>query len=138
MAKYGPSSVAITLDDSGGTARNLSQYITSIGGIKINAGMVDSTGFGDSWKESLSTGVRSMDDISIEAWYDDTSNTTDAVLGDVANGPADQQKTLVVTYGGSKTTTVEGWIVDYERVLDRDSLHLVRATFRPSGAATEA
>jgi len=138
LAKYGPSSVAITLDDSGGTARNLSQYITSIGGIKINAGMVDSTGFGDSWKESLSTGVRSMDDISIEAWYDDTSNTTDAVLGDVANGPADQQKTLVVTYGGSKTTTVEGWIVDYERVLDRDSLHLVRATFRPSGAATEA
>ena len=138
MAKYGPSSVAITLDDSGGTARNLSQYITSLGGIKINAGMVDSTGFGDSWKESLSTGVRSMDDISIEAWYDDTSNTTDAVLGDVANGPADQQKTLVVTYGGSKTTTVEGWIVDYERVLDRDSLHVVRATFRPSGAATEA
>ncbi len=138
MAKYGPSSVAITLDDSGGTARNLSQYITSFGGIKINAGMVDSTGFGDSWKESLSTGVRSMDDISIEAWYDDTSNTTDAVLGDVANGPADQQKTLVVTYGGSKTTTVEGWIVDYERVLDRDSLHVVRATFRPSGAATEA
>jgi len=138
VAKYGPSSVAITLDDSGGTARNLSQYITSFGGIKINAGMVDSTGFGDSWKESLSTGVRSMDDISIEAWYDDTSNTTDAVLGDVANGPADQQKTLVVTYGGSKTTTVEGWIVDYERVLDRDSLHVVRATFRPSGAATEA
>ena len=138
MAKYGPSSVAITLDDSGGTARNLSQYIISFGGIKINAGMVDSTGFGDSWKESLSTGVRSMDDISIEAWYDDTSNTTDAVLGDVANGPADQQKTLVVTYGGSKTTTVEGWIVDYERVLDRDSLHVVRATFRPSGAATEA
>jgi len=138
LAKYGPSSVAITVDDSGGTARNLSQYITSFGGIKINAGMVDSTGFGDSWKESLSTGVRSMDDISIEAWYDDTSNTTDAVLGDVANGPADQQKTLVVTYGGSKTTTVEGWIVDYERVLDRDSLHLVRATFRPSGAATEA
>ena len=138
MAKYGPSSVAVTLDDSGGTARNLSQYITSLGGIKINAGMVDSTGFGDSWKESLSTGVRSMDDISIEAWYDDTSNTTDAVRGDVANGPADQQKTLVVTYGGSKTTTVEGWIVDYERVLDRDSLHVVRATFRPSGAATEA
>ena len=138
MAKYGPSSVAVTLDESGGTARNLSQYITSLGGIIINAGMVDSTGFGDSWKESLSTGVRSMDDISIEAWYDDTSNTTDAVLGDVANGPADQQKTLVVTYGGSKTTTVEGWIVDYERVLDRDSLHVVRATFRPSGAATEA
>lgn len=138
MAKYGPSSVAITLDDSGGTARNLSQYIISIGGIKINAGMVDSTGFGDSWAESLSTGLRSMDDITIEAWYDDTSNTTDAVLGDVANGPADQQKTLVVTYGASKTTTVEGWITDYERVLDKDSLHIVRATFRPSGAATEA
>ena len=138
MAKYGPSSVAITLDDSGGTARNLSQYIISIGGIKINAGMVDSTGFGDSWAESLSTGLRSMDDITIEAWYDDTSNTTDAVLGDVANGPADQQKTLVVTYGASKTPTVEGWITDYERVLDKDSLHIVRATFRPSGAATEA
>ena len=138
MAKYGPSSVSIVLDDSGGTARNLSQYIISIGGIKVNAGMVDSTGCGDSWAESLSTGIRNMDDITIEAWYDDTSNTTDAVLGDVANGPADQQKTLVVTYGASKTTTVEGWIVDYERVLDKDSLHIVRATFRPSGAATEA
>lgn len=138
MAKYGPSSVAITLDDSGGTARVLSQYIISIGGIKVNSGMVDSTGFGDSWTESLSTGKRFMDDITIEAWYDDTSNTTDAVLGDVANGPADQQKTLLVAYGGSKTTTVEGWIVDYERVLDKDSLHIVRATFRPSGAASEA
>jgi hypothetical protein len=61
VAKYGPSSVTITLDDSGGTARDLSQYIISIGGIKINAGMVDSTGFGDSWTESLSTGKRFMD-----------------------------------------------------------------------------
>ena len=138
MAKYGPSSVAITLDDSGGTARVLSQYIISIGGIKINSGMVDSTGFGDSWTESLSTGKRTMDDITIEAWYDDASNTTDDVLGDVAVGPADQQKTLLVAYGGSKTTSVEGWIVDYERVLDKDSLHIVRATFRPSGAVTEA
>jgi|TARA_R110000824_G_scaffold132891_1_gene295452 hypothetical protein len=126
------------LDDSGGTARVLSQYIISIGGIKINSGMVDSTGFGDSWTESLSTGKRTMDDITIEAWYDDASNTTDDVLGDVAVGPADQQKTLLVAYGGSKTTSVEGWIVDYERVLDKDSLHIVRATFRPSGAVTEA
>ena len=138
MAKYGPSSVAITLDDSGGSARVLRQYIISIGGIKGNSGMVDSTGFGDSWTESLSTGKRFVDDIVIEAWYDDTSNTTDAVLGDVANGPADQQKTLLVAYGGSKTTTMEGWIVDYERVLDKDSLHIVRATYRPSGAASEA
>jgi len=138
VAKYGPSSVTVTIDDSGGTARDLSQYIISLGGIKINAGMVESTGFGDSWKEHLATGMRSTDDISIEAWYDDTANTTDAVLGDVAQGPADQQKTMVVTYGASKTTTTEGWIVDYERVLDRESLHIVRATFRPSGAATEA
>jgi len=138
VAKYGPSSVSLVLDDSGGTARDLSQYLISLGGVKVTAGMVDSTGFGDSWAESLSTGMRSMDDLTIEAWYDDTANTTDAVLGDVANGPADQQKTLVLTYGGSKTTTVEGWIVDYERVLDKDSLHIVRANFRPSGAATEA
>ena len=138
MAKYGPSSVTVTIDDSGGTARDLSQYIISLGGIKINAGMVESMGFGDSWKEHLATGMRSTDDISIEAWYDDTANTTDAVLGDVAQGPADQQKTMVVTYGASKTTTTEGWIVDYERVLDRESLHIVRATFRPSGATTEA
>ena len=138
MAKYGSSSVTVTLDDSGGTARDLSQYIISLGGIKINAGMVESTGMGDSWKEHLSTGMRATDDITIEAWYDDAASTTDAVLGDVANGPADQQKTLVVTYGASKTTTTEGWIVDYERVLERESLHIVRATFRPSGAATEA
>lgn len=140
MAKYGSNSVQIDFDNSGGTPVDMSNYIHELGPIKVaSAEMQESHAFGDAWKEFLATGVRMMEPFDIVGFYDDTATTgPDAIFNDVADGPADSTRTITVTWGGSKTTSVECWISAYQRAAVRGELHLFTVTLTPTGTVTEA
>ena len=138
MARRGPKDVKVEVDNSSGTLVDLSANIRSIGGIKRTSTMVDDAqGFGEAWMKTIATGVQKGEDIAIEAWYDDASDETHEVLSQAPDGPDATTKTLTITLGGGKSSSWEGYFVDYERVLDRGTNHICRATFRPTGAPTE-
>lgn len=134
MAKYGSPSVTIEWDSN-----DITQYVTDINNIDIESVLEESHTFGDAWFESLAVGIRKAADIKIKGFYDDTATTgPDALFVVTAAGPSTATKNLVVTYGGSKTTTIPCLVQKYSRMLDRGKLHKFEVSLQPSGAIVEA
>lgn len=136
MAKYGSDDVTIEYDNVGGSLVDMSAYVDTINGVKIAAEMQEGHTFGDSWVEQLFTGMKRMDDIVLEGFYDDTATSgPDVVFGSAALGAT---RTLAVTYGSTKKTTVETVNKSYERTSQRGQLHRFKVTLSPTGAPSEA
>ncbi len=136
MAKYGPDDLVIDFDDSGGTPVAMTAYIREISGVKVSAILTDSHSFGDTWHESLAVGVSKVDDITLKGFYDDTASTGPNVIFNAVGNTT--TRTLKVTWGSTKTTTVETIIISYERLGKLDDLTAFEVVLRPTGAVTEA
>lgn len=131
MTMYGSGSVVIELDGSdGGALADITQYIQGDVVPEIERLFEESDTFGDSWEEALLVGFRRMGNITLEGIY---NTTIDGYL----NGTHAVSRTLKITYGGTKTTTVEVLIISYRRSLSRRRLHRFSATLKPTGAVTE-
>ena len=140
MAKYGSNSLIVAVDNSSGTPVTMTNYITSIGNVTVEALLQETTAFGDSFVEQLSTGMRRAEPIVLGGLYDDTSGGPDSVFNDVASGPADtaSTRTITITWGGSKTTACEAIIPNYTRTATRGELTAYEVTLTPTGTVTEA
>lgn len=140
MAKYGSPSVVITLDDSGGTPRTITNYVLEIGGVKITANTEPSTAFGDSWEENLPTAIRKVEELTLTGHLDDTATTgPHAVMNDPDDDPNGTSRTLVIDFGGGGGTntilTVECWVTAYEVLGTVNGLTRFVATILPTGSA---
>lgn len=134
MAKYGSPSVDISW-----AGTSIKNYVRTINGVDISSLMEESHAFGDTWFESLATGMKQMADVVLGGFYDDTATTgPDALFVTTASGPSTSSSSLVITYGSTKTTTVSAFIVKYRRTLSLGKLHGFEVTLRPTGAVTEA
>ena len=140
MANYGQSSVIVAYDNSGGTPVTMTPYVQTINGVDVESLMEQSDSFGDSWQEFLPVGVRKVSgDIVLEGLYDDTATTgPDAIFNAPAATVATTQRTLTITFGGSKTFAVETYIKKYSRMLVRGKLHRYSVTLQPTSTVTEA
>lgn len=135
MANYSSKDLVIEVDNaSGGSLQNMSQYTREINGVKIAAILQESHSFGDTWFEALSTGIKKMEDITVRGFYDDTASTGPNASY-IAIG---ETRTFKVTWGSTKTTSVETIILSYERLGKVGELTMYEAIFRPTGAVTEA
>ena len=131
MAKYSSKDLTITY---GGT--DMTQHVRSINGVDIEAILEESHSFGDTWFESLSTGMKRMNPIELGGLYDDTATTgPDAKFGPTALGTS---ASLVITWGGTKTTTVTAFVAKYSRGAQLGALTNYSVTLQPSGTVTEA
>jgi len=135
MANYASKDIVIEIDNTvGGSLQNMSQYIRELNGVKIAAILQESHAFGDTWFESLSTGIKRMEDLTVRGFYDDLvtvgPNASFIGIGDV--------RTFKVTWGSTKTTSTESIILSYERIAKVNDLTLYEAVFRPTGTVTEA
>jgi hypothetical protein len=139
VAKYGSNSVTINVDNSGGTPVDMTQHTLDINDVEIESILEESHAFGDSWFESLATGVRRMAPIVMGGLYDDTSSSgPNAMYATTASGPSETLRTWQCVYGSTKSTSVETLIAKYGRKLGRAALHKYSVTLQPSGAVTEA
>ena len=141
MAYYGSNSSVVAVDNSSGTPGTMTNYVTSIGNIGVEALLQESTAFGDAWVEQLSTGMRRMEPIVLGGLFENTATTgPDAIFNDVASGPADtgSTRTVTITWGGSNTTSVEAILTSYSRTPTRGELTAYEVTLTPTGAVTEA
>lgn len=139
MAKYGSNSLAISFDDNGGIPVVMTQYITEINEVDIEALLEESHSFGDAWFEHLATGIRKMNPVTLSGFYDDAATTgPDAIFNAVASNPAQATRTLLITWGGAKTTSVECLIQKYSRGARRNQLTRFTVILQPTGSVTEA
>jgi hypothetical protein len=116
----------------------MTQHIRAINGVVIEAVLAESHSFGDQWFESLATGLRRMNEVELSGFYDDTASTgPDAIFNAVASGPGEATRTLKLTWGGTKTTSVETLIRNYERRASVGNLTEFTVRLQPTGAVTE-
>lgn len=136
--KHGSSEFTISYDDTpGGTLRDMTNYITEFGGVKISSNMVQSTAFGDTWEEMLPAGLKKMEPITVKGFFDDTASTgPHVVFGDPDDSPQDSTRTLTVVVGNSKQVTVETRLVSYAVMGKVGALTEFEASIQPTGAAT--
>jgi hypothetical protein len=136
MAKFSSSGFTFTLDDSGGVARIVTQFVLTCGALKITNTTQKSTAFGDLWEKLLVTGVRSGTLIALTGLLDDTANTgtfatmipttADAVPGFVRN--------FVVGIGGGHSYTGTVILVDGAVVPKTGNLADYAASLQPTGS----
>ena len=140
MAKSIPSGITVEYDNAGGTPVDISQHVLTINDISVESILEEIHTFGDSWEEHLPVGIGRMGTVELSGLYDDTASTgPDALFADRApEDPTDSTRTLTITWVGSKTTSVETYLVSYVRSPDRNALTKYTATLQPTGAVTEA
>lgn len=138
MAKYGSNSLKVEFDSAVPTLTDMSQYVRTINGVRIEAILEESHSFGDAWFESLATGLRKMQDVELGGFYDDTATSgPDVIFNAVFSSPATATRTLTITWGSTKTTSVETLIMAYERQAVLAELTKYTVVLRPTGTVTE-
>ena len=137
MAYFGSNSVTFTYDDGpGGTGRDVTPWLTEIGGIKVEALQGRTDAFGDIWEETTPTGLMKMEDLTLGGQWDTTATTGPHVVFVAPDdGPQDGTRTLVVVFGDSKTMTVETRLISYEVKGVNGDLTQFEAVLRPTGSA---
>lgn len=133
--KYGSASVQIQYDDGpGGTLRDVTSQILTIGGIKVEQITEQTNPFGTDYEAHTPVGVQRVPDITIEGLYDTTATTgAHPVFGTPDDGPQDSTRSFSFTPGDGKTFTMETRLVDYEIVAQNGALTRYRATIRQAG-----
>lgn len=140
MAKYGSSSITITIDDAqGGTGRAVTPYVTSISGVKITAMQQVITAFGDTWEKSSPTGLKKVDPITLHGFFDDTATVGPHVVfltpdTTVYDGTSSTSRTVVIVFGNSKTFTVECLLTSYSVLGKTGNLTEYEAVLQPTGS----
>ena len=138
MSKYSSKDFVIKIDKSdGGALQDMSSYIDQLPEIVKLFNTVEATCASDTYEKAIATGIIGLQQITIGGFYDDTASTgPDAVFNTA--GYAGAERTLEITYGSTKKTTVEVIIVEYARLGKVKDETRFRAVLRPTGTLTEA
>ena len=134
--KYGSASASITIDDHGGTPRDITAHVTAIAGLKIEEITEENSPFGMANQRNTPVGKQKFGPVTITGNYDTTATTgPHAVFSTLETTPQDASRTLVIVPGDGKTLTVEVMAVAYEPVLSNGKLTGYQATVEQFGAA---
>ncbi len=134
--KYGSASATVTLDDHGGTPRDITAHVLTIGGLKITQITEENSPFGANYEKNTPVGKQKFGPVTIAGNYDTTATTgPHVVFSTLETTPQDSTRTLVIVPGDSKTLTVEGYVTEYEPVMNNGKLTGYSATFVQAGLA---
>ncbi len=133
MAKYGSDQLKIELADAGGTLRDITSTVTAVNGVNIEQITEETTPFGSSAQTHEGVGVDRMDDVELSGPMDDGTNT----LRTLTINARGSTRSLKVTYGGTRATTVNAIIANYGHRPQRNLLTGYVCLLRPTGTATE-
>jgi hypothetical protein len=137
MANYGSPSVKIEFDNAGGTLVDMSAYCVKDFSINRKANTIDSTPYGEVWAQHIASGMKSMEPITLPVVYDDTATTGPEVIFYNAGAALASTRTFKITYGGTKTTSVECIITGFEVQLSVGQFHAAVVSLQPTGEVTE-
>lgn len=136
MANYGFNNLVVQVDNSAGSLVDISQYVTEISDFEVKAIIEESQTAGDAAVERLFTNIVDHSPVTLKGFYDDSaSGGPDALFGNNQRG---NTRTLKVTWGSTKTSSIEALIESYKRRALQKQLHKYEVVLNPSGALTEA
>lgn len=137
MTTYGSADVTVEVDNDSDTLVDLSAYVLTIGGVKKEALVEEVTPLGAAWFAHMKTGVFSLPEIALAGVYDDTATVTPfALFG--ANADLGDTRTLKVTFGGSKSISVETIVKSWDRQISKGDKTKYEVVLVPTGTPTEA
>ena len=136
MAQYGWPDLSIQVDATdGGSLQEMKSHVR---GIQIGASerlTEENTVAGSTWVAHVMTGIRQLADLTLDGVYDDTASTGPNAT---FNGTHTVTRSVVLTWGGTKTTSFEAWITSYERTTPGKGKLGYKVVLKPTGTVTEA
>lgn len=134
MAKFGSKDAVVTIDDHGGTPRIITTNVRTIGGLKISQITEENSPFGVAYETNTPVGKQRMGPVTIEGDFETTATTgPHAVFSTLETSPSDATRTLDVSPDGTKHLSGEGYVTDYELVLNNGKITGYKATFMQAG-----
>ncbi len=137
--KYGSASSATIFqydDAPGGTLRNVTPHVRTIGGLKVEQITEENSPFGMANEANTPVGKQRFADVEIAGDWDTTAATgSHAVFGTPDSDPNGATRTFTITPGDSKSLTVETRLVSYELVMSDGKLTGYKAVVRQAGLA---
>lgn len=125
---YGSKDITVSFGGNAVTA-----YLDPEASIEREAILQNATPFGVAWQVFLDTGSRKLGQIKFGGVEQFQSSTNcRAYFAEGTSG------SLVVTYGGAKTTTVTCIVQKYTTKLATEKLHVFEVVLQPTGTVTEA
>jgi len=141
MARFGSDVVTVTIEDApGGTARIITPYVQTIGGIKVESITQQTNPFGTASEAHSPVGMTRTPDIAIAGFHDDTAVLgPHVVFGTAASwaldiAPASVGRELVILAATGATFTIQVHLVSYEVLPKNGALTEYVALVRQMGA----
>lgn len=135
MVMYRGSDVVVEYDGTaGGALAAITQHVETISNPAVESAMEDSHTFGDSWREQLPAGLKSIPDITLAGKFDDTASTTPNAMMGYANVGHATTRTLKITFGGSNTFQVETYLKRWTLGPKRGGITTYEAVLTATGA----
>lgn len=139
MAKHGPSEITIMFDDApGGTSRNITPYVTTIGGLAVESLTEQTNPFGVTSEQHTPVNLERTPDIPIGGFFDDAATVGPHVVFKITSAdklPGSVGRELIVTiYSSGAVFTVTVHLTKYEVGLKRDGLTEYNAMLKQKSA----
>jgi hypothetical protein len=138
--KHGSPEITFSIDASpGGSLTNMTNYLLTIGGAKIENVTQASHAFGDSWAEMLATGFARVPAIQVTGFFDDTATTGPHTVFQVTSAdrsPTAATRTVAMVFSSTTGSTFggESIMASYEVLGKNGALTEFAAVIQPVGA----
>jgi hypothetical protein len=132
MSVFGSKDLIIEVTDASAVYHDISVHVRTVSGIDVENMTQEVHGFGDTWVKNLWTGMSKVNDITLEGFYNDTTDTP-AML--YARGAL---RSIRFTWGGGKTTTTDVIMSKFSRDPKLGELTHYKMTLKPASDLAEA
>jgi hypothetical protein len=129
MAKYSSKDLDLSV---GG--QSMKAHIRDDVTLSIEVATEEATAFGDTWEKHVSTGIKKGGTVTVGGFYDDTATTGPDVKFNVLG----TELAIIVTWGGSKTSTFTAIAQKYDRIAKVKEMTKYLATLLITGEVQEA
>lgn len=122
----------VASSSAGSATIDMTSYIITINGFKINAMQQDGHTMGDAWVKHYFTGVRSGDNITIGGFYDDVTSGPHAYFGHTTDVGAERK--AFMRFSTNESVTFSYLQESYSRKPQRNQLTDFEAVLAITGA----
>jgi hypothetical protein len=139
VARYGSDDVIVSVTTASGTTALtvISNYVDTIGGIKLSALTQETHAFSDAWVENAAVGVNRVEPFTIAGFYDDAGTSgPHALFGNTSHIGVERR--LEIDFGSSDVINIPFLIQSYSRMPTRGELTRYEVECLPSGAPATA
>ena len=117
---------------------NLSGYVDTFNGFKINAPTQETHGFGDAWVEHTFVGVRNIEPQTVGGFYNDVAASGPHVLFGTTSVGQEREVELAFDSASGEIVHYDVIIKDYSIMPVRNELTRFEVTLQPTGSYTTA